>query len=496
MEPHEIIGAIRGWLETIALVPPAHAAYAPLVVDGLLHFLERLPNERLSAIVADQLAIADEATSDERFVALLRQCPTLHKLGQVVARQAGLPHDLRARLQTLETLVPPSAVYPFQDLVAGELGSVPGLTVAADASAEGSVAYVVPFNWTPERGVVRQGVFKALKPHAEERLLQELAAWPELADYLVGRSAEFGLAGVEFRSLLDGVAMLLRNEIRLDAEQQQLARARAFYAGDADVVVPELFSPLCTPRLTAMQRIDGVRVTDARVPAAQREQLARTIVAALIAKPFWSASADQPFFHADPHAGNLFATPDGKLAVFDWALTTRLSDVQLGGVVQAILAAAVFDEPGVSRALGLLAEVKHVGEVRSVVARALAEIRYGALPGFGWLVPLLDRLGRSSALIFPQETALFRKSLLTLAGVIGDLWPNASIDGVVMAGGGRQFVAESWQRAFAPLTSRAFGTHVSNDDIVRFLGALTWAPARYLRNAFTDALGLWGKIAQ
>jgi ubiquinone biosynthesis protein len=133
--------------------------YAPLVVDGLLFFLGRRPQPRLEAIVVDQMALAEDASA-ERLIALLRQSPTLHKLGQVVARQAGLPLELRLRLQALESLAPPGG-YDFDAIVARELGTVPGLTVARDALAEGSVAFVVPFEWQPQSGApARRGVFR------------------------------------------------------------------------------------------------------------------------------------------------------------------------------------------------------------------------------------------------------------------------------------------------------------------------------------------------
>lgn len=488
LETQDIIAAMRSWIETVAVVPPAYDRYAPLVTDGLLYFLARLPAARLEAIVADQMLLAPDASADERLIAVLRQCPTLHKLGQVVARQDGLPLELRVRLQALESLAPPPGGYDFDALVARELGSVSGLTVSKATLAEGSVAFVVPFEWRSAPGAApRRGVFKALKPEAEARLLEDLAIWPDLGDYLEVRSVELGLETLDFRSLLDGVARLLSNEIRLDREQERLEQARRFYADSPDVVIPELF-PFCTPRLTAMQRIDGVKVTDPSVPPAKRRRLAQTIVAALLAKPFWTAAAAQPFFHADPHAGNLFAMPDGKLAIFDWALTTQLTSAELAAVVQALLCAAALDEPGVIGALVKLGALKREPDLRTAVGRALADVRHGSFPGFAWLTPLLDDLGRSGALAFPEETALFRKSLLTLTGVIRDVWPHASIDEVLLASGGRQFVAESWLRPLAPLESRIFGTHLSSEDLLRLLSTFAWTPARYLLGTYRDSL--------
>ncbi len=488
METQDILDGMRGWIETVGLVPPDYEQYAPLVIDGLLHFLSRLPATRLEAIVAAQLELPESAEADERLIGLLRQCPTLHKLGQVIARQAGLPLDLRARLQGLESLAPAPGSYDIDAIVAAEIGVIEGLTVAPDALAEGSVAFVVPFELrSAADGSIRRGVFKALKPEASARLLEDLAIWPELGEYLTARSAEVGLAAVDFRSLLEGVANLLRNEIQLDGEQERLRRARRFYADEPSVIVPELFA-FCTPRLTAMERVDGVKVTDPSLPVDLRRRLARTIVAALLAKPFWSTPAGEPFFHADPHAGNLFATPDGKLAIFDWALTTHLNSDQCSAVVQTLVCAAVLDEPGVAAQLAALGDIKAPATVAAGIAAAVAGVRRGAFPGFAWLTALLDRLGRDGAIVFPEETALFRKSLLTLSGVVRDVWPYASVDEVLLASGGRRFVAESWSRPLAPFGSRAFATHVSNSDLVRLMTSLTWTPTRYLLGTYRDAL--------
>uniref|UniRef100_A0A804ITT8 ABC1 atypical kinase-like domain-containing protein n=1 Tax=Musa acuminata subsp. malaccensis TaxID=214687 RepID=A0A804ITT8_MUSAM len=45
---------------------------------------------------------------------------------------------------------------------------------------------------------------------------------------------------------------------------------------------------------------------------------------------------DTGFFHADPHPGNMIRTPDGKLAILDFGLVTRLTDDQKYGIIEAI----------------------------------------------------------------------------------------------------------------------------------------------------------------
>ena len=86
-----------------------------------------------------------------------------------------------------------------------------------------------------------------------------------------------------------------------------------------------------------MERVDGHKVTEpgAHGPA-DRRRLAELIVEALIAGPIWSP-APQATFHADPHAGNLFVTPDRRLAILDWSLTGSLGEDERVAMTQLVL---------------------------------------------------------------------------------------------------------------------------------------------------------------
>ncbi|MFZ1643212.1 MAG: hypothetical protein WAV07_17630, partial [Candidatus Contendobacter sp.] len=131
-------------LRIAQLVPEAHAAYRPLLADGLLFFLERLAPPRLARILAEQLKLPRATSPSRRLVALLRQCPTLHKLGQVVARDRRLAPELRENLQRLESLEPTTPMGEITAVIQREWGTVAGLEVASTALAEASVAVVVP----------------------------------------------------------------------------------------------------------------------------------------------------------------------------------------------------------------------------------------------------------------------------------------------------------------------------------------------------------------
>jgi predicted unusual protein kinase regulating ubiquinone biosynthesis (AarF/ABC1/UbiB family) len=43
------------------------------------------------------------------------------------------------------------------------------------------------------------------------------------------------------------------------------------------------------------------------------------------------------FFHADPHAGNLLATPDGKLCYLDFGMMSYVESNQRYGIIEAVI---------------------------------------------------------------------------------------------------------------------------------------------------------------
>ena len=461
-----------------ALLPATLAAWRPLLVEGMAFFLDRLPEARLGAIVAEQFALAATAPAAERITALLAHCPTLHKLGQVVARQPGLDADLRRHLQALESLPASTDIAPLLAHVRSQLGHDSGLHLADRALAEGSVAVVLPFSWRQD-GRSHEGVLKALKPGVAQRLAEELAILPALGDFLERRGAVLGLPKIDYRSHLATAGRLLMQEIRLEHEQANMRAASIVLADDADVFVPALL-PWCTPALTAMERIDGPKLSDAALPAHESRRLGRALVGGLLARPFWSRSETAPF-HGDLHGGNLLLAADGRIAVIDWSLTARLTKTEREALVEVALAALALDARRIAAGLaGLGLQGTGDAAIAATVERALDALVRSSRPlGFDWLVSLLDALALQGASGFGEQLAVFRKSWLSLAGVLADLGSVGDADRPLIGLGLQRFAAEWPARLLAPAESRAFSTHVSTADLMR-AAADTWpAGLRY-----------------
>jgi ubiquinone biosynthesis protein len=478
------------------VVPDAYAAYRRPIAAALRFFVENLPAARAESILGKQLSLDPSTGAAQRLMILARACPVLHKLGQVLARDRRLDPGLRVQLQRLESMDPRVPTDVLQDQIEQELGPLErlGLTLEPAALAEASVAVVVPFQYRDRAAAsagAGRGVFKVIKPGVEEQLGQDLALLEDLGAFLDERCARLGIPPLDYQDVFAEVRALLGQEVHLDGEQRNLAAARAAYADLESLVHIPCLLPWSTPRVTAMERIDGWKVTeDEATTRTDRSLLGRRIVEALIAHPLWSA-APSGLFHADPHAGNLLVTPSGRLAILDWSLAGTLEATRRQAVAQVMLGALTLDARPILGALRELGERAVDGPaLKAVVVRHLHRIRRGTWPGFQWLKDLLDEAVQTARLRVGADLMMFRRMLLMVEGVVAD----------VAMGTGRDLdtsltvsfvsrLAREWPvRAFAPPYSRSFGTQLSNADLALLASLLPLTTARIALDCWQQLL--------
>lgn len=469
--------------------------YARPAEDALALFLERLSPARRARIVAEQAALPRGTRHAVRLAALARHSPVLHKLGQLLARDRRLPASLRDELQTLETLPPSASATDVAACARRELKrhiERGALRIGRRAIAEASVAVIIPAEWRSEPGAAPQRlVLKVLKPHVDRHLEQELAALVDIGGLLEQRCHDYRLPPIAYGDLFDRVGQLLRQEVDLAREQRNLREAADVYADCPDVVVPGVL-PFSTPRVTVMQRIEGVKVTDcARASPVTTERLAHAAAQQLIARAIWFP-AGRGLFHGDPHAGNLLRTDDGKLGVLDWSLTGHIGRGQAEAMMQLVIAAMQFREAGVVQALAALTDRPIASSLlRPVIERALGRLRLGTLPSFLWLVDLMDDAARQAGARFAHDLLLFRKVVHLLDGVLADMTPHHSIDSRLIASFCSQLMNETGPRLFALPNSRGFATHLSNIDLLELACSVPVHGLRLWHRAWTEWMSAW-----
>ena len=193
------------------------------------------------------------------------------------------------------------------------------------------------------------------------------------------------------------------------------------------------------------------------------------------AKPFWTRT-DDALFHGDLHGGNLLLDDDHRVAVIDWSLVARISKSQREALTDLALGGLALDARRICNAFTVLG-VPHDRDaaVQAHVEHAIDLLAHDQrVIGFDWLVEMLDALALQGNTSFGEELALFRKSWLTLSGVLHDLRGSVSADLPLLGAGLRHFLAEMPQRMLSGPVSRDFATHLSNSDLLQ-LASSGWA---------------------
>ncbi|KDP20323.1 hypothetical protein JCGZ_06409 [Jatropha curcas] len=95
------------------------------------------------------------------------------------------------------------------------------------------------------------------------------------------------------------------------------------------VVVPKTYEKYTSRKVLTTQWIEGEKLSQST-----ESDVGELVNVGVIC--YLKQLLDTGFFHADPHPGNMIRTPDGKLAILDFGLVTKLTDDQKYGMIEAI----------------------------------------------------------------------------------------------------------------------------------------------------------------
>ena len=281
-------------------------------------------------------------------------------------------------------------------------------------------------------------------------------------------------------ALTQEFADVLRAELDYTHEGRSMDRFREAFADDPQIVIPEVFWDHSTSRVLTMSFIDGVPATkleEGDVEGVDRVGLVEEGVGAYFKQIF-----DLGFYHADPHAGNLFALPDGGIAFVDFGRTATVSRRNREAVFDMLL--AVFDDDpraateAVLTMTGMPPEVD-VARLEVELGRLLALYRRGQGAGGGLddLVQRLLALVREHRLHLPTELTVLLTTLGMLDGVAAQLDP-----GFRMVDAAKPFAKKLLPQQFGP--DRIFkATLRSARAYARFFDDLPVQATRVLRRA-------------
>jgi ubiquinone biosynthesis protein len=396
-----------------------------LVRRGWGYLLEASGLEHLTAL-EPHLEAHHHATAPERLrMALEELGPTFIKLGQVLSTRGDLlGPEFRVELAKLQDDAPHLASDVVREFVRTELGGEPESVFAAfdpDPLAAASIGQAHAAAMPDGTEVV----VKIRRPGAMEQVELDLEILMNGALHASRRSkqmAEYDVVGIA-----EEFAQTLRAELDYLREGRNAEQFAANFSDDADVQIPRVFWEHTTSQMITLERVRGIKITDLAAldeAGIDRRDLARHGTDVMAKMVF-----QDRFFHADPHPGNFFIQPGGRIGLIDFGMVGAL-DADLRDQLAMLMVALVRGNPDRLAAALLALGAASARVDRERLRDDLAELlnRYsGRGPGkldFGTVSGEMLEIVRRHRLRPPRDLALLLRAFVMNEGMAEQLDPD------------------------------------------------------------------------
>ncbi|NER30992.1 MAG: AarF/ABC1/UbiB kinase family protein, partial [Symploca sp. SIO1C4] len=136
-------------------------------------------------------------------------------------------------------------------------------------------------------------------------------------------------------AIMDEFGNRIFEEMDYQQEGRNAELFAKFYGHIAEIYVPRIYWQYTGRRVLTMEWITGTKLTDMRAIMAQEIDAKHLIEVGVQCS--LRQLLEHGFFHADPHPGNLLATPEGKLAYIDFGMMSQVKPYQRYGLIEAVV---------------------------------------------------------------------------------------------------------------------------------------------------------------
>ncbi|MDO8988761.1 MAG: AarF/UbiB family protein [Sideroxyarcus sp.] len=345
------------------------------------------------------------------------------KFGQVLAlRHDMLPEDYIAELELLHDELPGLGIDAVRARVEEELGAPMATLFSAFGDtplAAATIAQVHEATTIDGRHVA----VKVQRPGLEAVIATDIA----VLNFLVVLAEKFvpRLRAFELSLAVSEFEISLERETDFSREARSIVLIRTALADDADVWIPDVLAEYSSRAVLTMEYSNGERVD--LYARRQPEAMPRTITT--LVRIMLRTIFELGLFHADPHPGNVFVMPDGRLSLLDFGMTGELDESMRDSLILLLEAVVKRDARAAKEAYlemttasdkvnraRLLLDIKAV--LYEINRCDLAEVSIGA--AFDSLL----RAGSRNGVHNPSEFFLLSRAFVILESMIRQLDPH------------------------------------------------------------------------
>jgi ubiquinone biosynthesis protein len=238
------------------------------------------------------------------------------KLGQMLSTRADLlPPEYQAELAKLQDQAPPVPRTLIEETLVADLGcSVEEAFATFDFEplASGSIGQVHAA--TLHTGA--EVIVKVRRPGALEQVEEDL----EILEYLAKTASQHWEMAhhYDLPGLVHEFGQALRAELDFLQEASNAERFAANFKATPSIHIPYVYWQATTARVLTLERIRGIKISD--LGALDAAGIDRSALAERAARMMLQMVLEDGFFHADPHPGNFFIEPAGRIGLIDFGM--------------------------------------------------------------------------------------------------------------------------------------------------------------------------------
>lgn len=270
----------------------------------------------------------------------------------------------------------------------------------------------------------RRVIVKVQRPDIIRSLNDDLAAFAELAELLHNRT-ELGRRW-QIKPMMESLSRNIASELdyRREAHDSHLLadNLRQFDR----LQVPQAIDNLTRPRVLTMEHVEGVKITE--VSHAVLIELDRKELNRQLFRGYLQQVLIDGVFHSDPHPGNLLLTRDGRIALLDFGMITRVSAETRTNLVKLLLAVSRGEGEEAARVAEVMSQPTPLFKRHEFVRQIsylVADQQDVAVEqmGTGRVIMNIHRAAGEAGIIVPECLMMLGKTLMNLDRVVTILDP-------------------------------------------------------------------------
>jgi len=379
---------------------------------------------------------------------------TFLKFGQVLAMRSDLlPAAYLEKLKLLHDQCTPMDLNVVRETIEDQMGApLAELFSSFDETPLAAATIAQVHEATTKDG--RHAAVKVQRPGLHEVIATDIAAMSYMA-----RLGEWLLPSVrafDIPAAVSEFAKSLHRELDFSREARSIVLFRAALAEVPDLWIPGVMAEYSTASVLTLEFSAGERLdlyADKHPEAGPR--LINTLVVLMLQTIF-----EEGIFHADPHPGNVFVLPDGRLSLLDFGNTGELDEPMLASLVLLLEAVVKGDGRAATEAYLELTpsseNVNHAGLLIDIKA-ALYEINRSDLGDVSIAAAFdsLLRAGTRNGVRNSPEIILLTRAFVILESMSRQFAPNHNY-------------VESFREQVSRLTAQHFSPERIKEKTIKF----------------------------